>query len=138
MFFPYARYACRLLFGQAMASSKFKLVVDNGGCSCRLGWANEECPSLVSLNATAQQRGNLDVFVADQIGIIFILVLIYLFRFVGESFVFHLWIFKRSDQESRDVDFYSAMRSRDNNELAVSDGHLVSFEICSCILISNF
>jgi len=51
------------LVGVAMAV----LVVDNGGCSCKVGWAGQEAPSQVAPNATAHQKSQLDVFVADQI-----------------------------------------------------------------------
>jgi actin-related protein len=43
------------------------LIIDNGGCNCRLGWADYEEPTVVEMNATAHQRGNLTLFVADQI-----------------------------------------------------------------------
>ena len=43
------------------------LVLDNGACTCKVGWADAEAPSVVAPNATAHQRGVLDTLVADQI-----------------------------------------------------------------------
>jgi len=43
------------------------LVIDNGGCNCRIGWADDDNPSVIAPNATAHQRGHLGVFVADQL-----------------------------------------------------------------------
>lgn len=43
------------------------VVVDNGGCCCRVGWSDADTPSIVAPNATATQRGHLESFVGDQI-----------------------------------------------------------------------
>jgi actin-related protein len=85
-------------------STQHTLVLDNGGSSCRIGWAGLDSPSIIAPNAVANQvyrnyvynsccannailnsrlhfltlsyvillvqRGNLDAFVADQIGLV--------------------------------------------------------------------
>ena len=43
------------------------LVIDNGGCTCKIGWADGDAPTVVAPNATAHQRGVLDTLVGDQI-----------------------------------------------------------------------